>query len=82
MYHVKWFIVAPMTDFNQPAKPVRKPRAKPLDLVRRAALLGVNSSHLAKVISGKRQSARLLVRFQSLLESESASETTPTKNTK
>jgi hypothetical protein len=46
-------------------------RKKPLDLVRRAGLLGVTPSHLAKVISGKRQSQSLLMRLGKLIESES-----------
>ncbi len=48
-----------------------RPRAKRLDLVRRAGLLGVTPSNLAKVLSGKRESASLLVRLEKLTESES-----------
>jgi hypothetical protein len=47
-----------------------KPRPKPLDLYRRAELLGVTAGHLSQVISGKRQSAILLVRVAKLIESE------------
>ena len=49
----------------------RKPRAKPLDLVRRAKLLGVTAGHLSQVISGKRESQSLLIRLQQLIEAES-----------
>jgi predicted transcriptional regulator len=46
------------------------PRAKPLDLDRRARLLGVTPGHLSQVLSGKRQSANLMARLNKLIESE------------
>lgn len=46
------------------------PKAKPLDLDRRAKLLGVTGSHLSRVLSGKRESRILLIRLQNLTESE------------
>ncbi|HSY20262.1 MAG TPA: hypothetical protein VK815_18095 [Candidatus Acidoferrales bacterium] len=46
-------------------------RARPLDLDRRAALLGCTPGHLSRVLAGKRESASLLARFAKLIESES-----------
>jgi predicted transcriptional regulator len=54
-----------------------KPRAKPLDLIRRAKLLGVTPGHLSKVISGKRQSLSLRERLAKLLELESTQKPNP-----
>lgn len=54
-------------------KSYQKP--KPLDLDRRAALLGCTPSHLSRVLAGKRQSASLQIRLAKLIEIE----TTPTK---
>lgn len=50
----------------------RKKRAKPLDLVRRARLLGVTHGHLSRVLRGERESQPLLARLQRLMERESA----------
>jgi hypothetical protein len=55
----------------------RTPRATRLDLVRRAGLLGCSYGHLARVIAGKRQSQRLLLRFQKLMEAESLENPNP-----
>jgi predicted transcriptional regulator len=55
-----------------------KPRAKPLDLGRRAELLGVTPGHLSQVISGKRQSASLTRRLQELEKTDLTS--TPGKS--
>jgi hypothetical protein len=57
----------------------RKPRPKPLDLVRRAKLLNVSFGHLAAVIRGERQSSTLLKKFNKLLESENSRPKTSTK---
>lgn len=47
-----------------------KLRAKPLDLVRRAKLLGVTPGHLSQVLSTKRVSVSLHRRYAKLLEDE------------
>jgi len=48
-----------------------KPRAKPLDLERRAKALGVTPGHLSQVLSGKRQISRaLFLRLEKLLQAE------------
>jgi hypothetical protein len=61
----------------------RKPkaRAKPLDLVRRARLLGVTPGHLCRVLNGERISVSLTARLEKLLQSES-SQTTETQQPK
>ena len=45
-------------------------RDKGLALYRRAKALGVSPSHLSRVISGQRESVRLLLRLQALLRRE------------
>lgn len=49
-------------------------RPKPLDLVRRAKILGCTPGHLSMVLSGKRQSLSLMLRLKKLLESEAQAE--------
>lgn len=56
---------------NVPAHSATRP--KQLDLVRRAKLLGVTHGHLSRVLSGKRESQSLLLRFNNLIEHEAAS---------
>jgi predicted transcriptional regulator len=55
-----------------------KPRPKRLDLYRRAALLGVTPQHLSQVLSGKRQSARLLRDLDRLIERDAVEQTKTT----
>jgi transcriptional regulator with XRE-family HTH domain len=55
------------------ARTNRKPRDKGLDLYRRAKALGVTPGHLSRVLSGKRESANLLVRLGKLIKSERTS---------
>jgi len=48
----------------------RKRRPARFDQARRAKILGVTQSHLSRVLSGERESATLVIRFQQLVESE------------
>ncbi len=50
----------------------KQQRPKPLDLYRRAKLLGVTPGHLSKVIAGERVSIKLSNRLNQLIASESA----------
>jgi hypothetical protein len=59
-----------------------KPRPNRNQLYRRAALLDVSPSHLSRVLSGKRESASLLLRWNELLEAEARAKTKPLKNRK
>jgi hypothetical protein len=56
-----------------------KPRAKPLDLVRRAKALGVTPGHLSRVISGRRESKSLLIRLDKLIQAEPRTKTKSTQ---
>jgi transcriptional regulator with XRE-family HTH domain len=55
----------------------QNPRDKGLDLHRRARELGVTPGHLSRVLSGQRQSARLLLQLEKLMESERTNEIKP-----
>jgi hypothetical protein len=57
----------------------KKGRPNRIDLVRIAKALGVTHGHLSRVISGKRESRKLMAELAALLKSESHSESTPTK---
>ena len=61
---------------NKPGRPNR------LDLYRFAAVLGVTPGHLSRVISGKRESRALLIRWQALTESESQPGNQPKSSTR
>jgi transcriptional regulator with XRE-family HTH domain len=49
-----------------------------LKLHQRARALGVSATHLSKVLSGKRESLTLILRFQALIESEKRESSNPT----